>query len=86
MIGRAQISMPFCCKREINKCEESYICGLCHSCKDVIKYERYLMYTVSHPIVVEVSWVLFLDYACWLGQKQNTQNFYHKRMKDGVGA
>ena len=28
--------------------------------------------------------VLFLDYACWLGQKQNTQNFYNKRMKDGV--
>ena len=29
-------------------------------------------YTVFHPLVIEVSCVLFLDYACWLGQKQNT--------------
>ena len=41
-------------------------------------------YTVFHPLVVEVLCVLFLDYARWLGQKQNTRNFYHKRMKDGV--
>ena len=42
------------------------------------------LYTVFHPLVVEVSCVLFLGYACWLGQKQNTLNFYHKRMKYGV--
>ena len=41
-------------------------------------------YTVFHPLVVEVSCVLFLDYARWLGQKQNTRNLYHKRMKDSV--
>ena len=43
-----------------------------------------LTYTVFHPLVVEVLCVLFLDYARWLGQKQNTGNFYHKRMKDGA--
>ena len=42
------------------------------------------MYTIYHPLVVDVSFVLFWDYACWLGPKQNTQNIYHKRMKDGV--
>ena len=41
-------------------------------------------YTVFHPLVVEVLCVMFLHYARWLGQKQNTRNFYHKRMKDGV--
>ena len=40
-------------------------------------------YTVFHWLVVEVSWVL--DYASCPGQKQNTPNFYHKQMKDGVG-
>ena len=30
------------------------------------------LYTVFHPLVVEVLCVLFLDYAHWLGQKQNT--------------
>ena len=29
-------------------------------------------YTVFRPLVVEVLCVLFLDYARWLGQKQNT--------------
>ena len=29
-------------------------------------------YTVFLPLVVEVLCVLFLDYALWLGQKQNT--------------
>ena len=43
-------------------------------------------YTVFRPLVVEVLCVLFLDYARWLGQKQITQNFYHKQMKDGVGS
>ena len=42
------------------------------------------MYTVFHLLVVEVSCVLFLDHARWLSPKQNTRNFYHKRMKDGV--
>ena len=36
--------------------------------------------------MVEVWCVLFLDYARWLGQKQNAQNFYHKWMKDGVSS
>ena len=40
-------------------------------------------YTLFHTLVVEVLCV-FLDYACWLGQKQNTRNFYHKQMKDSV--
>ena len=44
----------------------------------------WILYTVFHLLVVEVSCVLFLDYACWLGQKQTTRNFFHKRMKDGV--
>ena len=30
-----------------------------------------LLNTVFHPLVVEVSCVLFLDYACWLGQKKH---------------
>ena len=29
-----------------------------------------LVYTVFHPVVVGVLCVLFLDYACWLGEKQ----------------
>ena len=44
----------------------------------------HLYYTLLHPHVVEVTCVLFLDYACWPDKKQNTWNFYHKQMKDGV--
>ena len=43
-------------------------------------------YTIFHPLVVEVLCGLFFAYACWLGQKQNTPNFYHKPMKDSVDS
>ena len=44
-----------------------------------------IAYTVFHLLVEDISWVLFLDYVHWLDQKQNTRNFYHKRMKYSVG-
>ena len=41
-------------------------------------------YTVFLPLVVEVWCVLFLTQPVCIVQKQNTQNFFRKRMKDGV--
>ena len=43
-------------------------------------------YNIFHPLVVEVSCVLFWTKPARMVQKQNTQNFYHKRMKDSVGG
>ena len=42
------------------------------------------IYTLVHPLVVDVWCVLFWDNAHWLDQKQNTPNIYHKQMTDGV--
>ena len=44
------------------------------------------LYTLFHPLVVEVSCALFLTQPACIAQNQNTQNFYYKRMKDGVEA
>ena len=41
-------------------------------------------YTVFHPLLVEVLCVLFLTQPACIAKNQNTRNFYHKRMKDGV--
>ena len=43
-----------------------------------------MVYSVIHLLVVDVSCVLFLDHARWLGPKQNTQNIYQKRMNNRV--
>ena len=77
--------------------QESLYEGTAHSQLAHLKHVEYVQfyftgyrvntniaYTVFHLLVVEVSCVLFLDYVHWLGQKQNTQNFYHKRRKYGV--
>ena len=41
-------------------------------------------YTVLHPLVVEVPFVLFLTQPVCIVQKENKANFYQKRMKEGV--
>ena len=48
------------------------------------KHAISIMYTVFHPLVVEVLCVLFLTQPASMVHDQNTRNFYHKRMKDGV--
>ena len=40
------------------------------------------LYSVIHPLVVDVSYVLFQS-ACMI-PKQNTRNIYHKQMNNGV--
>ena len=42
------------------------------------------LYTVFHPLVVDVACDLFWTQSVSMVQKQNTRNIYNKRMKDGV--
>merc|ERR1712117_194721 len=44
------------------------------------------VYTVFHLLVVEVLCVLFWTQPVCMVQKQNTWNFYHRQMKDGVNV
>ena len=42
------------------------------------------VYTVYHPLVVDVSCVLFRTQSAGMVPKQNTPDLYHKPMINGV--